>query len=154
MTYQQILASLILVLGTTAGTVASDALLADTAFCTTPDPKTGLTCQEIKDNAEADVYYIVNQGHFDNPALWENSHQDPATVRWNANQTKFIIKYDAPEIPRNEVGALNSLIGPMNHDEIMEELKKNEWQIDPDAPIVVKGRGRNTFVEDNVGRPE
>lgn len=148
MNYQQILASLILVLGTTAGTVASDALWADTAFCTIPDPKTGLTCQEIKNNAEEDVYYVVDQADFYNETLWINSQQDPETVRWNADQSKFILKYDAPAIPRSEVGGPNSLQGPMNHEEIMQELTKPEWLIDPDAPIV-KGKSLKLFTTDD-----
>ena len=152
MTRDQLIASLTIILGLSGATAYSDQVWADTVFCTIPDPKTGLTCQQLSQTPEKDVYYIVEASQFSNPDLWANSHQDPATVRWNVANTQFVLKYDGAEVPREEVGILLGLHNPKSQSEILTTMNTVEWKIqDPNDPTV-KGGSTRTFVEDNVGQ--
>lgn len=149
MNKEQLIASLTLILGLSGAIAYSDALEADTVFCTIVDPKTGLTCEQIRDNPELDVYYVVDASYFDDTELWETSHQDPATVRWNADHTQFLLKYDGVEVPRGEVGRNLGLHNPKNHEQILELMDTPTWRIqDPHDPTVKKGNPRS-FVEDD-----
>ena len=153
MTYQQ-LASIILIFGIGGtATAVSDAFWADTLFCLQPDPKTSLTCEQVKNDPEIDVYYIVNQTHINDQELFSKAHQHPETVRWNNAHSQFILKYDGLEVPRGQVGALLGLNNPKSHDQIMQTLNSQAWEIDPNSPIT-KIRDSKTFVEDNNFVPE
>ncbi len=108
-------------IGVVAAETLSDSLWADTNMCSEVDPKTGLTCDEIDENPDQDVYYVVISSHFDD-AIWETAHQDPETARWDDAHTKFIVKYNSNEIPRSEFGLEKALGVPMSHSEIIAYL--------------------------------
>lgn len=154
MTYQQLLATIIILGGGGGAVAVSDALWADTTFCTQEDSKTGLTCEELQNNPEVDVYYVVNQTHIDDEELFEMAHQNPETVRWNNAGSQFILKYDGPEIPRGKVGAQLGLHNPKNHEEIVDILDGQSWKVvdDPFNPVVKKEKDTH-FVEDDNFTP-
>lgn len=108
-------------IGVVAADTLTDSLWVDTNMCSEVDPITGLTCDEIEENPDQDIYYVVSSSHFDD-AIWAKAHQDPETVRWDAAHIKFIVKYNSNEIPRDEFGLEKALGAPMTHDEIMAYL--------------------------------
>ena len=154
MTKDQLIASLTIILGLSGAMTYSDALWADTAFCTVTDPKTGYTCEEMRENPELDVYYVVDAVYFNDATLWETSHQNPETVRWNTSQTQFILKYDGLEVPRGEVGANLGLHNPKNHQQILELMNSATWKIEDPADPTVKKQDPRSFAEDDIFSPE
>lgn len=144
---QALAIALVLSLGI-AGAAVSDAIIFDTVGCTTTDPKTGLTCEEISENPEQDVYYIVDGAYIEDVELFQMAHQDPASVRWNLAHDAFILKFDASELPRNLVGAQQALHDPMNHEEIMVVLQGEEWTGDGE---IVKEEDSKKFADPNSG---
>ena len=127
MTKDQLIASLTIILGLSGATAYSDALWADTAFCTKKDSKTEMTCEQIKEKPEQDVYYIVDGAEIENTELFTNSHQNPDTVRWNLAHTEFILKYDVAEMPRGEFGNKKGLKKSLTHDEVLAIISGPEW---------------------------
>ena len=120
--------TLIAIFGVTLGTI----LYVATGSCSGIDDVTGLTCEQIKENPEQDVYFTVDVSDF-NDNLWEKSQQKPETVRWNLDNDKFIIKYNIKDIPREETGFSKALNNGKTQEEITEIIrdKDNGW-IDPD----------------------
>lgn len=136
--------------GVIAAEVLNDSIWVDTGMCANEDPKTGLTCYELQENPEQDVYYVVKSSKL-NDNIWESAHQNPNSVRWDYWRTKFIVKYNAREIPRSEFGLDKALGSPMNHDEILaylndplngfynpEEYDYSLLPVPVDAPIVAE----------------
>lgn len=148
---QKLTASLIAVVGI-SGAAVSDAIVFDTILCTITDTKTGLTCSEVSENPEQDVYYIVDEAYIEDEDLFEMAHQDPATVRWNLAHTAFILKFDASELPRDLVGAQQGLHDPMSNEEILEVIQGDEWSED-DGEIVKEDPKKDFAVDDNFIEP-
>lgn len=145
-TIQLVIAALVLSLGIT-GVAVSDAIQLDTLGCTIVDPKTGMTCAEVAENPERDVYYIVDGSHIDNIELFEMAHQNPETVRWNLAHDAFVLKFDASELPRNFAGGQQALHDPMDNTEILEVLQGPEWkQIEGE---IVKEETKKDFAIDD-----
>lgn len=148
MTREQIIATFTIFLGLTTATAVSDAIWADTLFCTVVDPKTGMTCGEINENPNHDVYYIVDDSDY-NDEIWASAQQRPETVRWNLDGDKFIVKYNVKDVPRDQVGLAKALQNPMTNDEILEVLNSSDWKID-DENIVKEDDRKHIFVEDII----
>lgn len=146
-TIQTLMIALVLSLGV-AGAAVSDAIVLDTAFCTIPDPKTGMTCSEVSENPEQDVYYIVDGAYIDDAELFAMAHQDPETVRWNIAHTAFILKFDASELPRNLFGGGQALHDPKSNTEMKEVLTSAEWS---DEENIVKEDPKKLFADPNSG---
>lgn len=142
-------------LSATLATSLSDAVWADTLFCTITDPKTNMTCDELSANPMQDVYFIVSSTYGGNENVFEEAIQDYSNVRWNVDHTKFIVKYNAVDVPRNQVDSPNCdpctkpLKNPKNNAEMREILGTTaEWQY---GDFIADGKNKDgtEYVQDN-----
>lgn len=134
------------------GATLAGIILTATTGCTGEDPATGMTCEEYEANPEQDVYFIVDDSDF-NEEIWQTAHQHPDTARWNNAQTQFVVKYNAKDVPRDEVEVLlapNRPLGdPKTADEIREILETEDWRDPNPDDVFVNKEADRIFVEDS-----
>ncbi len=81
------------------------------------DPVTNVKYEEIIDNPERDVYYILPINSITNDYV-ETSHNDLETARKSVDGTQVILKYDVGTVVRGvELGT------PYSHSEILEYIQ-------------------------------
>ena len=104
-----------------AGAVIGAGLLTGAGFNPADiDPVTQIKYEEIMENPEQDVYYVVDIANIDN-GYFETSHQKIDTARKSLDETKVILKYDVGSVFRGrELGE------PFTHQEILMFISNPE----------------------------
>lgn len=145
MNKEKIIASVTMTLGLAGALVFSDSLWVDTLLCTIPDPKTNMTCLEISENPERDVYYIVLVADIDNDERFlETAHQHRNTLRTSLDGTKAIVKYDVGIVARGiDLGE------PFTNEEMLEYLQ-NPVNGFVETEEFVKEKDQKEFATDNL----
>jgi len=133
------------------GAVLAGIIILATNDCVGRDPVTGMTCSEYEANPYQDVYFIVDASEIDNDDLFATAQQEKETLRWNQDNSQFVLKYNAISIPRDFVGEGLPLGISYDQSEIVTALENESWY--PvggfDAPIVAEEEKLKTFVEDD-----
>lgn len=130
------------ILGVTLGTI----IWITTGGCLGVDSSTGLTCSELKENPGQDIYFIVDSSDF-NDAIWESAQQNLETVRWNVAHDKFVVKYNAKDVPRGETGLTKALNNPMTNSEILPIVNGVGWV---DENVISVKDTDTIFVDDRI----
>lgn len=117
------LQTMIAIFGVTIGT----ALYLATGGCSGMDTATGLTCEELVENPDQDVYFVVSSTYFNDPTIWETAQGTPETSRWNVAENAFFIKYNAKDVPEDQTGFLKPLNNPMTGEEASALSKTSAW---------------------------
>lgn len=136
------LTDLLMVCGLTIAT----AIITNTINCSITEVGTGMTCEEIRDNPERDIYYSVSEIYYDTDAIWTDAQQEKETVRWDLAHDNFMIKYNAANAPREQMGALKPLNNPMTGAEAVVLVRSSSWA---DSDLVGEKNKDTKYAEDD-----